>query len=57
MLKRVITEDIKGKIRGLKVFKSMDGCVFDYPEDAHTLFEEIVFNDKFKLKFVQFCVQ
>lgn len=46
MLKRVITEDIKGKIRGLKVFKSMDGCVFDYPEDAHTLFEEIVFNDK-----------
>lgn len=47
MLKRVIPEDVKGKIRGLKVFKSMDGCVFDYPEDSHTLFEEIIFNDKF----------
>ncbi len=46
MLKRVIPEEVKGKIRGLKVFKSMDGCVFDYPEDAHTLFEEIMFNDK-----------
>jgi len=47
MLKRVIPEDVKGKIRGLKVFKSMDGCVFDYPEDGHTLFEEIMFNDRF----------
>lgn len=47
MLKRVIPEDVKGKIRGLKVFKTMDGCVFDYPEDGHTLFEEIMFNDKF----------
>jgi len=47
MLKRVLPEDVKGKIRGLKVFKTMDGCVFDYPEDGHTLFEEILFNDKF----------
>lgn len=47
MLKRVIPEDVKGKIRGLKVFKTMDGCVFDFPEDSHTLFEEIIFNDKF----------
>lgn len=46
MLKRVIPEDVKGKVRGLKVFKSMDGCVFDYPEDGHTIFEEIMFNDK-----------
>jgi hypothetical protein len=46
MLKRVIPEEVKGKVRGLKVFKSMDGCVFDYPEDGHTIFEEIMFNDK-----------
>jgi len=46
MLKRAIPEEIKGKIKGLKVFKSMDGCVFDFPEDQHSLFEEIVFNDK-----------
>ena len=45
MLKRVLSEDVKGKIKGLKVSKSMDGCVFDFPEDSHTLFEEIVFND------------
>jgi hypothetical protein len=47
MLKRVVPEEIKGKIRGLKVFKSMDGCVFDFPEDSHKIFEEIIFNDKF----------
>jgi hypothetical protein len=47
MLKRVVPEEIKGKIRGLKVFKSMDGCVFDFPEDSHKLFEEIIFNDKY----------
>jgi hypothetical protein len=47
MLKRIIPEDVKGKIRGLKVFKSMDGCVFDYPEEGHTIFEEILFNDKY----------
>jgi len=46
MLKRVVPEEVKGKIRGLKVFKSMDGCVFDYPEDGHNIFEDIVFNDK-----------
>jgi RNA recognition motif-containing protein len=47
MLKRAVPEDVKGKIKGLKVFKSMDGCVFDFPEDSHKLFEEIIFNDKF----------
>jgi len=47
MLKRVVPEEIKGKIKGLKVFKSMDGCVFDFPEDSHKIFEEIIFNDKF----------
>lgn len=46
MLKRVVPEETKGKIRGLKVFKSMDGCAFDFPEDGHKLFEEIIFNDK-----------
>jgi hypothetical protein len=47
MLKRAVPEDVKGKIKGLKVFKSMDGCVFDFPEDSYKLFEEIIFNDKF----------
>ena len=46
MLKRAMPEDVKGKIRGLKAFKSMDGCVFDFPEDTHKMFEEILMADK-----------
>ena len=44
--KRMVPENIKQKIRGMKPFASMDGCVFDIPEDDHTLFEEIIYNDK-----------
>ena len=44
--KRILPEDIKAKIRGMKVFKSFDGTVFDFPEDTHKDFEEIIFNDK-----------
>jgi hypothetical protein len=46
MLKRMLPEDIKGKIRGLKAFKAMDGCVFDFPEETHKNFEEMVKADK-----------
>lgn len=44
--KRILPEAIKSKIRGMRVFKSMDGCVFDYPEEGHKDFEEIIFNDR-----------
>lgn len=44
--KRILPDNIKDKIRGMRPFKSMDGCVFDYPEDTHKDFEEIIFNDK-----------
>jgi ATP-dependent RNA helicase DDX21 len=44
--KRMVPDNIKQKIRGMKPFASMDGCVFDVPEDDHTLFEEIIYNDK-----------
>ena len=44
--KRMVPENIKSKIRGMKPTTSMDGCVFDIPEDDHTLFEEIIYNDK-----------
>jgi ATP-dependent RNA helicase DDX21 len=44
--KRMVPDDIKQKIRGMKPYAAMDGCVFDIPEDDHTLFEEIIYNDK-----------
>jgi ATP-dependent RNA helicase DDX21 len=47
LFKRILPEEIKNKIRGMKPYISMDGCVFDYPEDQHTLFEEIIYNDRF----------
>lgn len=46
LFKRIIPEEIKNKIRGLKPFKNMDGCVFDFPEEGHKDFENIIFNDK-----------
>jgi ATP-dependent RNA helicase DDX21 len=44
--KRIMKEEIKSKIRGMKMCKTMDGCVFDFPEDGHKDFEEIIFNDR-----------
>jgi ATP-dependent RNA helicase DDX21 len=46
LFKRILPENIRQKVRGLRQFKTMDGCVFDFPEEGHTEFEEIVFNDK-----------
>jgi len=45
--KKILTDEIKSKIRGLKAYKTMDGCVFDYPEEGHEIFEEIIYNDRF----------
>ena len=45
--KRMLKEEIKSKIRGMRLFASMDGCVFDYPEEGHEIFEEILYNDRF----------
>ena len=45
--KRMLKEEIKAKIRGLRCFASLDGCVFDFPEDDKEIFEEILYNDKF----------
>jgi hypothetical protein len=47
LLKKILPEEHRVKIRGLKPFKSMDGVVFDFPEDAHKDFENIIFNDKY----------
>ena len=46
LFKRILPENIRQTIRGLRQFKSMDGCVFDFPEDGHKEFEEIIYNDK-----------
>ena len=45
--KRILKDEIKSKIRGLRCFSSSDGCVFDYPEDDKEIFEEILYNDKY----------
>ena len=45
--KRILKDEIKAKIRGLRCFASLDGCVFDYPEDGKEIFEEILYNDRF----------
>ena len=45
--KRILKEEIKAKIRGLRIFASSDGCVFDFPEDDKEIFEEILYNDKY----------
>ena len=39
--------EMKSKIRGLRCFSSLDGCVFDFPEDNKEIFEEILYNDKY----------
>ena len=44
--KRILSEEVKSKIRGMRPFKTMDGCVFDFPDEGHKEFEEIVFNDR-----------
>jgi ATP-dependent RNA helicase DDX21 len=44
--KRILPENIKDKIRGMRPTKTMDGCIFDYPEESHKEFEEIIYNDK-----------
>lgn len=41
-----MSEETRMKIRGLRQFKSLDGCAFDFPEEGHQAFEEILFNDK-----------
>ena len=45
--KRLLKEDVKSKIRGMRCFASLDGCVFDYPEDSKELLEEILYNDRY----------
>ena len=45
--KRILKEEIKAKIRGLRVISTSDGCVFDYPEDDKEIFENILYNDKY----------
>ena len=45
--KRILKEEIKAKIRGLRVISSCDGCVFDFPEDDKEIFENILYNDKY----------
>jgi ATP-dependent RNA helicase DDX21 len=46
MFKRILPEETRQKIKGLRQSKSMDECVFDFPEEGHDLFEEMVYNDK-----------
>ena len=45
--KRILKDEMKSKIRGMRLFSSMDGCVFDYPEEDHEIFEEILYNDRY----------
>ena len=45
--KRILKEEIKAKIRGLRVVSTSDGCVFDFPEDDKEIFENILYNDKY----------
>ena len=44
--KRSLKEDIKSKIRGMRCFSSLDGCVFDFPEEDHEILEEVLYNDR-----------
>ena len=45
--KRMLKDEIKAKIRGLRCVATMDGCVFDFPEDDKEIFENILYNDKY----------
>ena len=45
--KKILKEEIKAKIRGLRIISSSDGCVFDFPEDDKEIFENILYNDKY----------
>jgi len=46
LLKRIVPDDVRNKIRGMRAFKTMDGVAFDYPEAENQTFEEIIYNDK-----------
>jgi hypothetical protein len=46
MFKRVLKDEVSTKVKGMRQTKTMDGCVFDYPEEGHDLFEEMIYNDK-----------
>ena len=45
--KRLLKDDVKSKIRGMRCFSSLNGCVFDYPEDGHEILEEVLYNDRY----------
>lgn len=45
--KRLLNDEVKNKIRGMRCFASLEGCVFDYPEEGHEIFQEILFNDRY----------
>jgi ATP-dependent RNA helicase DDX21 len=45
--KRILKEEIKAKIRGLRVVSTSDGCVFDFPEDDKEIFENILYNYRY----------
>jgi hypothetical protein len=47
ILKKLVNENITSNIRGMKMFKSKDGAVFDILEEQSQDFEEVLFNDRF----------
>ena len=47
IIKKCVSEKITSGIRGMKLFKSKEGAVFDVQEVYSKEFEEILHNDKF----------
>ena len=45
--KRLLKDEVRSQIKGMRLFASLDGCVFDYPEESHEIFEEILYNDRY----------
>ena len=40
--KKLLKDEMKSKIRGLRCFSSLDDCIFDFPEENKEIFKEIL---------------
>lgn len=47
LLKKIVPFTTTESIKGMRMLANMDGAIFDLPEDSHTIFEELLYNDRF----------
>jgi len=46
ILRRVVSQDLLNRIKGMRCLQSMEGAIFDFPEENKDEFEKAVYSDK-----------